>query len=88
VQGWCNDLSLGGVGFTAPAEFRPGDQVQLEFCLPHHPEPLQTSVMIRWTDGFRHGGEFLKPTAELLREVKSIVTAPVKKQSKQKLARQ
>ena len=82
VQGWCNDLSVGGLGFTAPAEFRPGDQVQVEFCLPNNPERVQTSVMIRWSDGFRHGGEFLKPTAELLREVNLIVSAPLKKQSK------
>jgi PilZ domain len=85
VEGWCNDLGLGGIGFTAPAEFHPGDQVQLEFCL-RNSAPVQTSIMIRWSDGFRHGGEFLKPTAELLNDIRLVVSAPVKNSSKLKVA--
>ena len=88
VEGWCNDLSLGGLGFTAPAEFKAGEQIEVEFTLPIHAERVATSVMIRWTDGFNHGGEFLKPTSELLREVQMFVSSPPPKKSKQKTSKQ
>jgi hypothetical protein len=88
VNGLCVDLSLGGIGFTAPAKFAPGEEVDVQFSLPLHPEPVSTSVMIRWTDGTRHGGEFLKPTTELLRDLKRFVSAPVKKSHKPKLSGQ
>jgi hypothetical protein len=82
----CVDLSLGGIGFTAPAEFKPGEQVDVKFSLPLNSEPVSTSVMIRWTNGSRHGGEFLKPTTELLRDVTKFVSAPAKKSHKLKVS--
>jgi hypothetical protein len=84
VNGFCIDLSLGGIGFTAPAKFTPGEEIDLEFSLPLNTQPVSTSVMIRWTDGSRHGGEFLKPTADLLRDLQRFISAPVKKKHKLK----
>jgi PilZ domain-containing protein len=83
VSGSCIDLSLGGIGFTAPAEFKPGEQVDVEFSLPPSSDHVfTTSVIIRWTDGSRHGGEFLKPTSDLLRDLTRFVSAPAKKSPK------
>jgi hypothetical protein len=79
VVGQCSDFSLGGIGFTAPAEFTPGEQVEVEFSLGVDSEPICTSVIIRWTDGKHHGGEFLKPSVELLRDLARLVSAPIKK---------
>ena len=79
LSGLCIDLILGGIGFTAPAEFTPGEQVTVDFSLPLTSTPVHTSVMIRWSNGTRHGGEFLKPTADLLQDLGRFMSAPVKK---------
>ena len=85
VTGLCVDLSLGGLGFTAPAEFTPGEQVEVELSLTLSSRPIITSVVIRWTNGAHHGAEFLKPTADLLGDVTRLVSEPVKKSAKSKL---
>jgi hypothetical protein len=84
VSGSCVDLGLGGIGFTAPAEFMPGEQVEVEFSLPLSSTPIITSVIIRWNNGSNHGGEFLKPTSDLLADLARFVAAPVKKSPKSK----
>ena len=87
VIGSCTDLSLGGIGFTAPAEFMPGEQIEAEFSVPLSPGPIMTSLMIRWTNGSHHCAEFLKPTADLLRDLTAFVSAPVKKSAKSNLSK-
>jgi hypothetical protein len=82
VSGSCVDLSLGGIGFTAPAELTRGEQVEVEFSLPLSSRSVATTVIIRWTNGSHHGGEFLKPTAEFLADLKRFISAPTKKSPK------
>lgn len=65
LRGWCNDLCIGGVGFTVAAAFPLGEELKVEFVLPSEADPIETSVVVRWSNGFRHGCEFLKSSTEL-----------------------
>jgi hypothetical protein len=82
VSGSCIDLSLGGIGFTASAEFTCGEPVEVEFSLPLSSRSITTTVIIRWTNGSHHGAEFLKPTADFLADLKRFISAPTKKSPK------
>src|SRR4051794_30798047 len=78
-RGWCNDIGYGGLGMTLAAPFKPGEHLSVEFSFPEESVTLTTTVVVRWSDGFRHGCEFLKPTAELVQAIQSYLARPVKK---------
>lgn len=79
MRGWCNDLSYGGMGFTLAAPLKNGDRIEVEFELPGESTPIRSTAVLRWSDGFRHGCEFLKLTAEITRAINAYLSRPQKK---------
>jgi hypothetical protein len=61
-RGWCENVGEGGLGATVAAPLNLADEVSLEFRLTGSPEPLSIRAVVRFTDGFRHGFEFLDLT--------------------------
>jgi len=58
-RGWCHDVSTGGLGATVAVPLKLGHEVSLEFPFPESPEPIRVRAIVRYTNGFRHGFEFL-----------------------------
>jgi hypothetical protein len=81
-RGWCNDIGTGGMGITLAAPFKTGQHLEVEFTFPEETVTLKTTVVVRWSDGFRHGCEFLKPTAEMAQAIGSYISRPEKKPRK------
>lgn len=52
-------LSEGGMAMFASAEFRPGDQVAVEFTPPYSAPPIRVEARICNRQGYTYGVEFL-----------------------------
>src|SRR5271166_2861901 len=52
-------LSEGGMALFAGAEFRPGDQVAVEFTPPFSSPPIRVDAKICNRSGYHYGVEFL-----------------------------
>ncbi len=61
-RGWCNDISEGGLGATIAAPLPLRTEVTLQFELPLSAEPTRLRAVIRYSNGFRLGFEFLAMT--------------------------
>jgi hypothetical protein len=81
-RGWCNDISEGGLGATVAVPLQLGTEVGLEFAIPISPEPLRLNAVVRYTNGFRFGFEFLKLTPEQRQLVLTYVGGAPKRPTK------
>ena len=80
-RGWCQDVSEGGLGATVAAPLKLGDEVSLEFELAAGPEAVTVRALVRFTDGFRHGFEFLTLTPAQRAAILAYLAAPEPKRS-------
>jgi hypothetical protein len=78
-RGWCNDVSTGGLGATIAVPLKLGYEVSLEFPFPDSPELIRVRAIVRYTNGFRHGFEFLDLNPTQLALISAYQHAPVKK---------
>jgi c-di-GMP-binding flagellar brake protein YcgR len=62
LQGRSHDLSQEGMAIYIPAELQKGQIVQVEFCVPFSQQRLGVSCLVRDSEGFRCGIEFLDLT--------------------------
>jgi c-di-GMP-binding flagellar brake protein YcgR len=53
------DISEGGISAVLPVRIPLGEVSELQFSLPGIREPFRTRVVVRSSDGFRYGFEFL-----------------------------
>ena len=75
-RGWCRDVGEGGLGATIAAPLKLGDEVSLEFELPGCSEPLRVRALLRFSDGFRQGFEFLTLTPAQRSELLAFLNPP------------
>lgn len=60
VRGWCQSMSVRGMGATLAGDFAVGDRVELQFRLPDlEREDVTVSAFVIWKIGLSHGFEFL-----------------------------
>ncbi len=78
MRGWCNDLCISGMGFTLAAPLKNGDRLEFEFELSDEELSVRGEAVLRWSDGFRHGCEFLKLTAETTKGIGTFLAKPIK----------
>jgi hypothetical protein len=78
-HGWCTDVSTGGVGATVAVPLKPDDEVSLEFPFPGSPEPIRVRAIVRYTNGYRHGLEFLDLNPTQLALIAAYQHVPQKK---------
>ena len=64
LRGWCADVGEGGLGGIIAARLFDRQEVAVEFELPSVREPLVVRAVVRYTNGFRYGFEFLSLTSE------------------------
>jgi hypothetical protein len=83
-RGWCQDIGEGGLGATVAAPLKVGDEVALDFELPGASEPVCVRAVVRFTDAFRQGFEFLTLTPSQRTAILAYVNAP---ETKRKLRR-
>ena len=57
--GRAGELSQDGIGATLSGELQTGEVVTLEFPLPVPPYLIKVRAVVRYTNGLRHGFEFL-----------------------------
>ncbi len=74
-RGWCNDIGEGGLGATIAAPLEVRSEVALEFAVPNCPDPIQVKAIVRYTNGFRFGFEFLNLTPEQRKLVLAYVSS-------------
>ena len=75
-RGWCQNVGEGGLGATVAAPLKLGDTVALEFELAGNGEPISVRAAVRFTDGFRHGFEFLELTPAQRAAIQAYLSAP------------
>ena len=58
---WGRSIEFGqdGIGVTLTGELESGEVATLELTLPVSSTPLKLRALVRYTDGLRHGFEFL-----------------------------
>ena len=78
-RGWCQDVSEGGLGATVAVELKLGDEVSLEFDISTSTEPVSVRALVRYTDAFRHGFEFLTLTPTHRAAILAYVAKPESK---------
>lgn len=54
-----HDLSEGGMALYVPLDLKTGQQIKLEFELPHARMKFGIRCVVRNTDGYRYGIEFV-----------------------------
>lgn len=57
-RGYCRDLSTGGTAALIQAELQVGDNVLLEYQLPHGKNAVRAQAVVRHRNCFRYGLEF------------------------------
>jgi hypothetical protein len=59
LWGRSHEIAQDGLGATLTGELAPGEVVSLELNLPLCASPLKLRALVRYSDGLRHGFEFL-----------------------------
>ena len=60
ARGWCQSMSIRGLGATIAGDFRVGDRVELQFRLPDQKnEDIVLSAFVIWKTGLSLGFEFI-----------------------------
>jgi len=60
VRGWCQSMSVRGLGATLAGDFAVGDRVEVLFRIPDQgSEDVTVSAFVIWKTGLSHGFEFL-----------------------------
>ena len=78
-HGWCDNIHEGGLGATVAAPLKKNDEVTLRFDLPGSPEPIEVRGIVRHTNGFRHGFEFLNLSSTQYARILAFPTAANRK---------
>ena len=67
-----HDIGAGGMAIYVPVELAVGTSVNLSFRLPYSRMVLGVSAIVRSSDGFRYGVEFVDLTSAEAEEIKRI----------------
>jgi hypothetical protein len=73
LHGRTKNLAEGGMAATVAGEIPMDELVELQFQLPHIPEPMVLQAEVRYRQGFQYGFRFLPPTYEQLELIRNAV---------------
>ncbi len=59
IEGYCNQITEGGLGAFLPEPVPVGSVVGLQFAVPTDPAELRAQAVVRYQNGFQHGLEFV-----------------------------
>lgn len=73
TSGRGHDIGAGGMAIYVPIELAVGTSVNISFQLPYSRMVLGVHAIVRNSDGFRYGVEFVDLTSAEVEEIKRIV---------------
>jgi CheY-like chemotaxis protein len=71
VQGWCRDISEGGMSGTVAMNLKPGTEVQLAIPLPGIVRPIELAAVVRHVRGATCGFRFIDPPESAVAEIRN-----------------